>query len=220
MHMLTLQQKYLVQSLSWNSGTTYQMTLQSTEGPGTPKKQSCCLKCPGASSWLKTPVGCKHQVFEKLSKSVHFYIYSLFMRRLKPFKVTHWGDLMVQVRFLQCSFQKCIEIGNSVTRWLNQFSIFGRIIEHLTSSIKLPKQVQKFAKYQIKTIPKFSLSLLKLCQSGDILPIWSHWCCTKVPVALTHFPSGVSFLDAQPMSPLPESSSQGENVAMVHTAPF
>ena len=44
------------------------------------------------------------------------------------------------------------------------------IIENLASSIKLPKQVQKFAKYQSKTIPNISQKLLKVCQSGEILP--------------------------------------------------
>ena len=44
------------------------------------------------------------------------------------------------------------------------------IIANLHSSIKMPKQVQKFAKYLTKSKPIFSQRLLKICQSGEILP--------------------------------------------------
>ena len=63
-------------------------------------------------------------------------------------------------------------LSDGPTVWLDGFIIFQSldvcIIENLPGSIRVPKQVQKFAKYQTNTIPKFSQRLLKFCQSGEI----------------------------------------------------
>ena len=52
--------------------------------------------------------------------------------------------------------------------------------------LKRPKQVQEFAKYKTKTIPKNPQRLLKFCQSGEISPNLVTLCLQKA-IALKKF---------------------------------
>ena len=64
------------------------------------------------------------------------------------------------------------------------------IIKNLPSSIKMPKQVQKFAKYQTNSIQKHSQRLLKNCQSGPYL-------VTLVASQMTTFNQSECFISSQ-----------------------